>query len=124
MAKKILVVDDEKDVVTYLSTVLKDGGYDTLEASNGDEALEILEKEAIDLVTLDVSMPEKTGVKTFRLLRESDKWKSLPVLIITGVAPDFKRFISTRKQVPPPDGYLEKPVKPEDLIAEVKRLIG
>jgi len=124
MAKKILVVDDEKDVVTYLCTVLRDAGYEAAEASNGEEALELIKTEKVDLVTLDVSMPQNTGVRTFRQLRESEKWASIPVLIITGVAHDFKRFISTRKQVPPPDGYLEKPVKPEELLAEVKRLIG
>ena len=52
------------------------------------------------------------------------KKPDIPVLIITGIAKDFKQFISSRKQVPPPDGYLEKPVKPETLIAEVERLLS
>ena len=50
--------------------------------------------------------------------------KKIPVVIVTGVAHDFKQFISSRAQVPAPEGYLEKPVKPEELLAEVKRLVG
>ena len=124
MSKKILVVDDEPDVVTYLSTVLKDAGYDTLEASNGEEAMKNVLKDHPDLITLDITMPEMTGVKTYRALKESAKLKTIPVIIVTGVAHEFKQFISTRAQVPPPEGYLEKPVKPEELLAEVKRLVG
>ncbi len=113
MSKKILVVDDEPDVVTYLSTVLKDAGYETLEASNGEEAIEQVRTGRPDLVTLDITMPEMTGVKTYRTLKESAMLRTIPVIIVTGVAHDFKQFISTRAQVPPPEGYLEKPVAPE-----------
>ena len=124
MSKKILVVDDEPDVVTYLTTVLKDAGYETQEASNGEEAMEQILKYHPDLVTMDITMPEMTGVKTYRTLKEDAKLKTIPVIIVTGVAHEFKQFISTRTQVPAPEGYLEKPVKPEDLLAEVKRLVG
>ncbi len=124
MAKKILVVDDEPDVVTYLSTVLKDAGYETIEASNGEAAMAAVLSSHPDLITLDITMPEMTGVKTYRKLKEDAKLKSIPVVIVTGVAHEFKKFISTRDQVPPPEGYLEKPVEPADLIAAVKKLLG
>ena len=124
MSKRILVVDDEPDVVTYLSTVLKDAGYDTLEAANGEEAMEQIRTGHPDLITLDITMPEMTGVKTYRQLKEDETLRRVPVIIVTGVTHDFKQFISSRAQVPAPEGYLEKPVKPEDLLAEVKRLVG
>lgn len=124
MAKKILVVDDESDVVTYLTSVLKDAGYETLEASNGEEALEQVGRSRPDLITLDITMPEMTGVKMYRTLKEDARLKTIPVIVVTGVTHDFKQFISTRSQVPAPEGYLEKPVKPEELLAEVRRLIG
>lgn len=124
MSKKILVVDDEPDVVTYLASVLKDNGYETFEASNGEEAMEIVLRDRPDLVTLDITMPEMTGVKAYRKLKEDAALSEIPVVIVTGVSHDFKQFISTRSQVPPPEGYLEKPVTPEALLAEVKRLIG
>ena len=124
MGKKILVVDDEADVVTYLTTVLKDAGYETMEASDGEEAMEQILKNHPDLITLDITMPEMTGVKTYRTLKEDAKLKTIPVIIVTGATHEFKQFISSRTQVPAPEGYLEKPVMPEDLLAEVKRLVG
>jgi CheY-like chemotaxis protein len=124
MAKKILVVDDEPDVVTYLSTVLSDAGYEAVPAYNGDEALRKVAAGRPDLITLDITMPEMTGVKAYRKLKEDPDLRKIPVVIVTGVTHDFKRFISTREQVPAPEGYLEKPVKPEDLLAEVRRLLG
>ncbi len=123
MGKKILVVHAASALVPYLTTVLKDAGYETLEASNGEEAMEQVLKNHPDLITLDITMPEMTGVKTYRTLKEDARLKAIPVIIVTGVAHEFKQFISTRTQVPPPEGYLEKPVKPEELLTEVKRLV-
>ena len=124
MGKKILVVDDEPDVVTYLASVLRDNGYEALEAFNGEEAMEKVLKHHPDLVTLDITMPEMTGVKAYRKMKEDPALSKIPVVIVTGVSHEFKQFISTRSQVPAPEGYLEKPVKPEDLLAEVRRLLG
>ncbi len=123
MGKKILIVDDEPDVVTYLAAILRDHGYETLEAFNGDEALQIVLRDKPDLVTLDITMPEMTGVRAYRMMKEDAALKSIPVIIVTGISHDFKQFISGRSKVPPPEGYLEKPVKPEDLLVEVKRLL-
>jgi CheY-like chemotaxis protein len=124
MGKKILVADDEPDVVAYLSALLKDHGYEVLEASTGEETIETALRERPDLVTLDITMPETTGVKVYRVLREDPALRRIPVVIVTGISHDFKRFISTRRAVPPPEGYLEKPIKPEDFLAEVQRLLG
>ena len=123
MGKKILVVDDEPDVVTYLAAVLRDHGYETVEAYNGEEALGKVIRDKPDVVTLDITMPEMSGVRAYRMMKEDAILKSIPVIIVTGISHDFKQFISGRSQVPPPEGYLEKPVKPEDLLAEVKRLL-
>ena len=124
MSKTILVVDDEPDVVTYLSAVLRDAGYDTMEASNGEAAMEQVAQRRPDLITLDITMPETTGVRAYRRLKDDPTLRTIPVVIVTGVAHDFQQFISTRAQVPPPEGYLEKPVEPEQLLAEVRRLVG
>jgi hypothetical protein len=66
MGKRILVVDDEPDVVTYLAAVLRDHGYETLEAYDGEEALGKVLRDKPDLVTLDITMPEITGVRAYR----------------------------------------------------------
>ncbi|MBL6974381.1 MAG: response regulator [Deltaproteobacteria bacterium] len=124
MSKKILVVDDEPDVVTYFTALLEENGYETRSASNGTEAMAAIDADRPDLITLDITMPEQSGVKTYRRIKESDSLKTIPVIIITGVASDFKRFISTRSQVPAPDGYLEKPIQPQTLLDEVARLLS
>jgi CheY-like chemotaxis protein len=124
MAKKVLVVDDEPDVVQFFATALQDGGYETIEAYDGEDALRKVAAERPDLITLDVTMPEMTGVKAYRRLKDDPAFRTTPVVIVTGVSHDFRQFISTRHQVPPPEGYLEKPVAPETLLAEVRRLIG
>lgn len=122
--KKVLIVDDEQDVVRYFKTLLDDNGYQTITAKDGEEAIKKLLSERPDLVTLDITMPNRSGVRVYRDIKENEGLKSIPVLVVTGVQSDFRTFISTRKQVPPPDGYLEKPVALDDLLREVRRLIG
>jgi CheY-like chemotaxis protein len=120
--KKILIVDDEQDILTYLSTLLEDNGYATVLAKDGGEALKQVEEAVPDLITLDVSMPEKSGIKLYREVKANDRWKQIPIIIVTGVSGDFQKFISTRHQVPPPEGYLSKPINPEEILALIKKL--
>jgi CheY-like chemotaxis protein len=122
--KTILVVDDDPDARTYMTTVLEDNGYATLTANDGVEALGKIEEQLPDLVALDVAMPEKSGVAVYRALKENERLKGVPVIIITGMSEDFKRFISSRRHVPPPEGYISKPVDTEELIRMVKGLLG
>ena len=122
--KTILVVDDDPDARDFFITVLEDNGYATVSARDGNEALDRLGEAIPDLVTLDITMPEKSGVGVYRKLREEEAYKAIPVIIITGVSDDFKQFISTRRQVPPPNGYLSKPVEPEQLLEIVRELVG
>ncbi len=124
MPKTVLVVDDDKDVVRYFKTLLDDHGYRAITAMDGVEAMEKMRSEHPDLVTLDITMPTKTGVTVYRDIKQNEELKKTPVLMVTGVPPLFRNFISTRSQVPPPDGYLEKPVALGDVLSEVRRLIG
>ena len=123
-AKTILVVDDDPDTLTYLTTVLEDNGFATVSAADGVEAMAKIEENRPDLIALDISMPEKSGVAVYRSLKEDDSLKSIPVIIITGVSDDFKKFISTRRQVPPPEGYISKPVDSEQLLGMVNVLLA
>jgi CheY-like chemotaxis protein len=122
--KTVLVVDDDPDARDFFITVLEDNGYKTVSARDGNEALDRIEEEIPDLVTLDVTMPEKSGVGVYRKLREEDAYKGIPVIIITGVSDDFKHFISSRRKVPPPNGYLSKPIEPEELVRLVGELVS
>ncbi|MFC2131007.1 response regulator [Bacteroidota bacterium] len=122
--KTILIVDDEKDVCTYLATLLQDNGFNVLIANNGKEGVDIAIKNNPDLISLDITMPEESGVKAFRELQDSELTKNTPVIIVTGVDNRFKEFIHTRNQVNPPAGYFEKPVKPVEFIKKVCELLG
>ncbi|MBM4332881.1 MAG: response regulator [Deltaproteobacteria bacterium] len=122
--KKILIVDDEQDIQTYLSTLLEDNGYDTLLANDGEEALKQVEVSLPDLITLDISMPEKSGIKFYRDMKAEDRLKHIPIIIVTGISEDFKKFISTRQQVPPPEGYLSKPIDKEEILTLVRKFIS
>ncbi len=122
--KTVLVVDDDPDAREYLMTVLGDNDFASVSAKDGTEALKMLEGSIPNLVTLDITMPEKSGVAVYRKLREDDRFKHIPVIIITGVSEDFKRFISTRRQVPAPEGYIPKPVDAEQFLAKVRELLA
>ena len=121
--KTVLVVDDDPDARDYLSTVLEDNGLAVLTAQDGSEALSKVEQEAPDLISLDITMPGKSGVAVYRKLKEDDQFKSIPVVIITGISDDFKTFISNRRHVPPPDGYINKPVDADEFVRMVKKLL-
>jgi CheY-like chemotaxis protein len=119
--RTILVVDDEEDVRTFLSTVLEDAGAETLLAKDGDEGLAVMAKEKPDLVTLDLSMPGRDGVETFGEMRKRDEIKEIPVCVVTG-HPEFREVIYSRA-VPPPEGYMDKPVDEEELVSNLKRIL-
>ncbi len=121
--KTVLVVDDEPDVLEYLSTLLQDNGYQTVTAKDGADALNKVKAGAPDLITLDITMPEKSGVRFYRDMKESEQYKNIPIIIVTGVTGDFEKFISTRSQVPAPDGYLAKPIDRDTILELVKKLI-
>ncbi len=122
--RKILIVDDEPDVVTYLTTLMEDNGFTTIAAVDGREAFESAKSEKPDLITLDISMPEESGVKAYRQLLGEPSTKDIPIIIVTGISADFERFIRSRKQVKPPAGYFEKPIDPEKLIRTINEILG
>ena len=122
--KTVLVVDDEPDIVTYLTTVLEDNGYKTVSARDGVEALEKVKADCPDLICLDISMPEKSGVKMYRELREDPATKDLPVIVVTGLSKDFETFIKTRRQVPPPNDYVAKPIEKDEFLEKVKKALA
>lgn len=122
--KKILVVDDEPDMLDYLNTFLVDNGFKVITATNGRDALDMAVKEKPNLITLDITMPEESGVKAFRRLQELPETKDIPVIIVTGIAKDFEKFIHTRKIVHPPTGYMQKPIDAPMFLKKVNEVIN
>ena len=128
--KKILVVDDEPDVVAYLEMLLKDHGYETVSAGNGEEGLEQLRSQKPDLVTLDISMPRTSGVRFYKEVKSDPDLASVPIVIVTavtGYAGDpygYMKFISSRSNVPPPEGFFPKPIDKEEFLAAIRKLLS
>ena len=123
IGKKVLIIDDEPDVVTYLKTFFEDNGFDTTTAENGKQGMIKMKEEKPDIVTLDITMPEESGVKFFRNAQDDPETQKIPVIIITGVTMEFKKFISNRKQVEPPIAYFEKPVDRDKLLDKMKEIL-
>lgn len=118
---KILVADDEADILTFLSTVLEDNGAIVIQARNGDEAIALAKKEKPDLVTLDLSMPGKDGGQVFEALRTDPELTRTRICIVSG-KPELRRLIYESK-VLPPEGYLDKPVNEETLLLNVRKIL-
>ena len=129
MKKKILIVDDEPDIVSYLEMVLQDRGYDTVTAGNGNEAMEAVKRDRPDLVTLDITMPEASGTRFYKEIRLDPELSNIPVIIVTavtGLGGDkyaYEKFISNRHLVPAPEAYFPKPIDREAFVEAVRELL-
>ena len=130
MPKKILVIDDELDMRTFVATLLESHGFKVTTANNGQIGLDKVRGFNPDMITLDVMMPQESGIQMYRDVKTDPELNHIPVLIISGLAK--KTFLYSQKvldnfrdqEVPEPDGYIEKPSDPEELMTEVDRLIG
>ena len=148
MAKKVLVVDDDHNTVKFLTTALEESGYESAEAFNGQEGLEKVESEKPDLILLDVMMPKKTGFVLFSQLRKDERFKDIPIIMLTGVAEVLEGLDAEsdateespydplreamRKRIKQmkedglikPDMFIDKPIDPELVMSKIKELIG
>ena len=130
MSKKVLIVDDDPDVRLFNATVVEESGHTPIEATNGEEGLKIVKKNRPDLVSLDVLMPKQSGIRLYRELKTDKSLIGIPVIMLSGVAK--RTFLRSQKAltefgdkpVPEPENYLEKPVEPEELAREIKKLLG
>jgi Fe-S oxidoreductase len=118
---RILVTDDEPDFLAYASAILEDYGAAVITAHDGDEAIATAKREKPDLITLDITMPGKSGEEVFAILRTDPELESIPVCIITG-QPQLRKLIYDR-HVPPPDGYVDKPISEESLVRNVRKVL-
>ena len=125
--KKILIIDDEPDVVTYLSAVLEANGYKSYATSNIKTAMEQVEDIRPDLICLDIVMPQETGISFYTRLRQDKEFKNIPVILISGIVElekfDFRTYTKD-DSIPVPECYMEKPIDVEKYIQKVKQLTG
>ncbi len=120
--RTILVIDDDPDVVVFLTTFLADQGFQTLSARDGAEGLNLARRRRPDLITLDITMPGRSGVAVYADLRRDPLTSAIPVFIITGVV-EFRQLMYHRSMAAP-DGYMEKPVDTGLLLMQIRRILG
>ena len=148
MGKKVLIVDDDKNAVKFMSVMLEENGYQPVIAHDGREGLQKVEENDVDLIVLDVMMPKKTGFVLFKELKRKDEYKDIPVLMLTAVAASLEELDaqeedtferpydslreSLRKAIGEmresgevrPDMFVDKPVDHDGFIQKVRELIG
>jgi twitching motility two-component system response regulator PilH len=91
--KRILVVEDDQDAASYLTALFQDNGYDALAAETGEEGVQIARGQSPDLITLDISMPEKPGLRALRELQEDAATSAIPVIIVKGLSTDTEELL-------------------------------
>lgn len=120
MKKRVMIVDDETDMLTVTITRLESAGYDVLKAVSAEEALKVLEKDIPDLMLLDLLLPKMQGDILCKRLKSDPKFKDMPILLFTASIiriPDKVKEIGA-------DDYILKPFEPEDLLFKIKKFIG
>jgi CheY-like chemotaxis protein len=125
----VLIVDDEEDVATYFASVLSEAGINVLTANDGHEALEVLQRQVPDLISLDLVMPRKSGIRVLMELRKNREWSRIPVIIVTAHArdPKIQRDLSevlADSTMVGPSLYLDKPVTPHSYLRNVCNVLG
>jgi CheY-like chemotaxis protein len=122
MNKSVLIIDDELDICEVIQAALEEfAGWQVLSANSGREGLELLERVAVDVVLLDISMPEMDGLEVFQRLRSQACTATIPVILLTAkVLPSDKKRFAQMGVV----GVVSKPFNPLHLWQEIARLMG
>ena len=129
--KKILVVDDEADMRTFVSTVVATRGFQPVTAEDGAQALNLARSEPPDLVILDVMMPKiDDGIQTYQQFKKDEQLNRVPILMLSAIA--RKTFFHTIRMlnphkdraIPEPEAYMEKPPDADELIRLIDELLA
>jgi DNA-binding response OmpR family regulator len=121
MSKKILIADDEPNIVTSLEYLMHKSGYEVSIARNGDEALALVESFLPDVVLLDVMMPRKSGYEVCQQIRERAEWRHIKIVMLSakGREAEVSKGLSLGA-----DTYVTKPFSNQELIATIDALLG
>jgi DNA-binding response OmpR family regulator len=121
MAKKILIVDDEENIVITMEFLVKQAGYTLQIARNGEEALEKVADFEPDLILLDVMMPKINGFEVCRRVRENSNWQDIKIIMLTAKGREVE---VTKGLALGANAYVIKPFSTREVMAEVKRMLG
>jgi DNA-binding response OmpR family regulator len=122
MAKKILVVDDEPDMLDLTTIRLKKIGYEIIEAVDAEEAMDIIEKTLPDLILLDLLLPKMQGDEFCKKLKSDNKFKNIPIILFTASA--IRTSLPEKIKEMGADDCIMKPFEPAELLGKVKKFIG
>jgi DNA-binding response OmpR family regulator len=121
MVQRILIVDDEPNIVISLEYLMKREGYEVRCAADGDAALDALAREVPDLVILDVMLPKRSGFDVCQQIRADSRWPGLKILMLTAKGRGTEVAKGLRLGA---DAYVTKPFSTKDLVAQVRQLLG
>lgn len=117
--RKILVVDDEPDILEFMTYNLRKENYEVYQANNGVQALKLAKEHQPDLIILDIMMPEMDGIETCRLLREQNEFSKTLIAFLTARNEDYSQIAGFEVGA---DDYITKPIKPRVLISRIQGL--
>lgn len=120
MAKKILVVDDEPEIVNMIEVRLKANGYEVIPSYSGDDALKKVKESKPDLILLDVMMPPPNGYQVCRTLKDDPDYKNIPVIFLTAKTTESDKFWGMESGA---DEYVTKPYNAEELLEKIANLL-
>ena len=117
---KILIVDDEPDIVTALGIRLKAAGHEVITAADGMEGLDAARKQNPDLILLDIMLPKLDGYKVCRILKFDENYRHIPILMITAKVTDINKKMGEEVGA---DAYITKPFNSDELMAKIKETL-
>lgn len=120
MSKKILLIEDDKDIINLVKHYLEKEGYRTFEATDGVKGLDILKKEKVDLAILDIMLPELNGIDVLKRIKGDAKTANIPVIMLTAKGEETDKIVGLELGA---DDYITKPFSPKELVARVKALL-
>lgn len=121
MARKILIVDDEPNILISLEFLMKREGFEVFTAADGEEALERMAGHRPDMVLLDVMMPRKNGYEVCQIIRATPEWQDTKVIMISAKGRDTEMAKGLAMGA---NAYVTKPFSTKDLVAKVKEMLG
>lgn len=124
MKKKVLIVDDDADMRTYLESLLSESGFETATAEDGDVGFDMVPSFKPDVITLDVIMARETGVKFYRKVCKDPALKNIPVIILSGVTRYKDLFGRDHATMPKPFAFIEKPLDKEELLTTINAALA
>lgn len=129
MPRTVLIIDDDADTLTYMSTILLRGGFLVITAKDGQEGFQKVADHRPDAVLLDIMMPRQSGIHLLQQLKTHPEHRVIPVILVTGVGQmtgvDIRKHMRDEagQDAIRPDGFLEKPVKPHHLLQIIQDML-